>query len=141
MNYHFKIHKEANNLWAECIELNSCYTSGSNLDELKKNAIESLNLHLSEPENSKQIFPFPDNKIKNTNTIISAHVDPSVGFSFVLRMLRLRRKWTQSFVARKLKYSSVNAYAKLEKPNANPQLKTLSNLVNIFPELRKYEFY
>ena len=33
MEYHFKIHKEKNGYWAECIELSGCNTQGDTLEE------------------------------------------------------------------------------------------------------------
>lgn len=141
MKYHFKLHKEGNSFWAECLELKNCFTSADSIDDLKKNAKEALNLHLAEPDDSKHIFPFPNKNNKATANVFAVEVEPSIAFSFVLRMLRLRRSWSKSDVSRKLKYSSVSAYAKLESPKANPKLDTLSKLTNIFPELRKFQLY
>ena len=56
MKYHFKIHKEKNLYWAECIELKGCVTQGKTLVELKKNMAEALNLYIEEPENSKMFL-------------------------------------------------------------------------------------
>jgi len=42
MYYHFKIHKEPDGYWAECIELEGCVTQGDSLDELQKNMEEAL---------------------------------------------------------------------------------------------------
>lgn len=59
MNYHFKLHKEENGFWAECIEIPSCRTQGDSLSDLKSNASEALSLHLSVLKDSKIEIPGP----------------------------------------------------------------------------------
>lgn len=59
MYYHFKIHKEKNGYWAQCIELKDCITQADTLDELHKNLYEALNLYLNEPDSSSIHFPLP----------------------------------------------------------------------------------
>ena len=55
MKYHFKVHKEGNGYWAECVELLGCITEADSIDELQKNMEEALNLYIEEPENSKEL--------------------------------------------------------------------------------------
>ena len=50
MNYHFKIHvdKESGLLWAQCIELEGCFTQAKTLDELIVNMQEAVDLYIQE---------------------------------------------------------------------------------------------
>jgi antitoxin HicB len=57
MKYHFKIHRDKDGLWSECIELKGCVTQANSIKELKINMQEALNLYLDEPENSKLANP------------------------------------------------------------------------------------
>lgn len=141
MKYHFRVHKEKDGFWCECIELRGCYTQADSLSELKANAGEALDLYLSEPENSKEIFPFPDLTISVSSSVIKVPVDPQVALAFSLRMLRLKRNWTKSDVSRKLKFVSVSAYNKLECHKANPTLETIKKLINVFPELANIRIF
>ena len=59
MVYHFKVHKESNGYWAECIELKACVTQADTYNKLLKNMEAALNLYLDEPEFSKISFPLP----------------------------------------------------------------------------------
>ena len=60
MKYHFKTHKEKQGgFWAECIELVGCRTEAQSKQNLEKNMADALNLYLSEPQESKYIFPSP----------------------------------------------------------------------------------
>jgi predicted RNase H-like HicB family nuclease len=60
MMYHFKIHEERDGFWAECAELPGCRTQAETGDELAAACEESLNLYLEEPQDSKVVFPLPD---------------------------------------------------------------------------------
>ena len=60
MHYHFKVNKETNGYWAQCIELDGCITQADTLDELKANMEEVLNLYLDEPNTSDMIFSLPN---------------------------------------------------------------------------------
>lgn len=91
MFYHFKIHKENNGYWAECLELEGCQTEANTLVDLKTNMEEVLNLYLSEPQGSKLIFAMPLKKTPNASNITKVPVDPSVAFSFLIRKTRLQK--------------------------------------------------
>lgn len=135
MNYHFKVHKETTGFWAECLELEGCHTQADTLEELKSNMSEVLNLYLSEPENSKVIFPLPDKNMISVN-IHKIDVEPKVALSFLLRRNRILHKLTQAQAADKLGLKSLWSYQRLEKPSsANPTLSTMKKLQNIFPDL------
>jgi predicted RNase H-like HicB family nuclease len=135
MFYHFKIHKSADGLWAECLELEGCHTQGDSLSELQENMQEVLNLFLSEPHESKVIFPLPFTKAPKMKNVIKVYVDPSVAFSMLIRMTRIRNKLTLKEMAKKLNYKNINTYAKLERAKtANPELRTIANIKNIFAD-------
>ncbi len=125
MNYHFKVHKEKNGFWAECIEIDSCRTQGDSIQELKENAQEALNLHLDEPHNSKIIFPLPK-RMKSQASVFEVRVDPNIAFAFLLRRTRLKMGLTQMEMKGVLEFKTLFTYQKLEKAkSANPTLKTL----------------
>lgn len=135
MLYHFKIHKESDGYWAECLELEGCQTQSDTLSELKENMQEVLNLYLSEPQDSKVVYPLPFKKTPKTKGVVTVYVDPSVAFSFLMRMTRIRNKLTLKEMAKKLNYKNINTYAKLEKAKtANPELKTIAKIKNIFSD-------
>lgn len=128
MKYHFKIHKESNGFWAECIELEGCSTQADTRSELNENMREVLNLFLSEPESSSLTFPMPK-KQNITKSVVAIEVESNVAFSLLLRMARLKRKLTLREMADKLQYKNLNTYVKLEKATtANPELKTLAKI-------------
>jgi antitoxin HicB len=135
MFYHFKIHRENKGYWAECLELEGCHTQAENMNELKTNMAEALNLYLSEPLNSKIIFPLPSEKKQTAKNVVRVNVETSVAFSVLLRRIRLQHKLTLREMASKLKYKNINTYVKLEKPKtANPELKTIANIQKIFSD-------
>lgn len=135
MLYHFKIHKEKKGYWAECIELSGCVTQGENLKELQKNAEEALNLYLDEPENSKILFPLPNEKKLSGKSIVQVKVDPSVAFAFLMRRTRLEKGLTQHQMKSLLKFKSLFSYQKLERAKyANPTLRSIENIKHLLPE-------
>jgi antitoxin HicB len=46
MNYHFKIHKDKQGFWAECIEILGCHSQGDTIEELSVNCKEALNCRI-----------------------------------------------------------------------------------------------
>ena len=60
MKYHFKIHKEKDGFWAECLELPGCFTEGDTKEELFANMQDALNTYIEEPEDSKHLAPLPN---------------------------------------------------------------------------------
>jgi antitoxin HicB len=125
MIYHFKVHKEKNGYWCQCIEINSCRTQGESMQELKINAHEALNLLLDEPHNSKIIFPLPK-KVKALPSVFEVRVDPNIAFAFLMRRTRLKKGLSQMEMKKVLDIKSLFTYQKLEKAkSANPTLKTL----------------
>lgn len=135
MKYHFKVHKEKNGYWAECIELKGCLSQGDNKGELLENLEEALNLYLSEPESSVLIFPEPK-KIVKSKDIIEIQVEPNIAFAMQLRQIRQKRNLTQKAMMTILNIRHLSNYQRLENPKkANPELKTLIKLQNHLPEL------
>ena len=136
MKYNFKIYKEKNGYWAECIELNGCVTQGDTEEELSINMFESLNLYLDEPEDSKIDFPLPK-KIKKQVNIKQVPVDSKIAFTILLKRARREKKLTQSKMAQLLNYNSVFSYQKLESSkSANPTLLKIEKLKKVLPNLK-----
>ena len=135
MKYHFKVHREKNGYWAECIELAGCLTQAENQSELSNNMSEALNLYLSEPESSILLFPMPKKNIK-ANSVVRVEVSPNVAFAVLLRQIRLKRKLTQKAMMDLLEITHLSNYQRLENPRkTNSELKTLSEIKKKLPEL------
>ncbi len=136
MYYHFKIHKEEDGYWAECVELKGCVTEGDSLRELQKNMEEALNLYLDKPDNSDITFPMPSKEVKGEN-IVEVPVNPKIAFALMLRMLRKKKGLAQSEIAKLLGMKNIYSYQRLERSKqANPSLTTLAKLKKVFPELK-----
>lgn len=133
MKYHFKIHKEKGGYWAECVELEGCRTQGDTKAELLFNMDEALNLYLSEPADSKLIFPAP-RRTKGKN-IVPIAVHPSVAIANRIRELRLTNNLTQVAMRDRLGIKSLSNYQRLEDPErANPEWRTLLLIKQAFPK-------
>jgi antitoxin HicB len=130
MKYHFKVHKEGKGYWAECLELEGCQTQADSMKALTKNMQEALELYLSEPDDSKVIFPNPLSK-KPKNSVAVA-VSPDLAFAVQVRNLRLRHGYTQKEICEKLELDNLYSYQRLEKPNCNPRLATLTMLKRVY---------
>lgn len=134
MYYHFKVHKEGNGYWAECVELDGCFTQGKSMEELKKNMVEALNSHLVEPVESDYLFPEPKEEISQRYQEVK--VKPEIAFPLLLRNFRLSLKKKQHDFKKILGFSNVYQYQRLEKiGEANPSLKTLALVKEKFPQL------
>jgi antitoxin HicB len=135
MYYHFKIHNDPDGLWAECIELKGCATQADSIEELQENMKEALDLYLDELADSKMIFPLPDDTITLKDNVVKVKVDSQIAFSFYLRENRLRNNKTQKEMADMLGFKHLYSYQRLESSKkANPELKTLEKLKEVFPE-------
>ena len=134
MNYHFRVHRNNDGLWAECIELSGCLTQADSEKELEANMKEVLNLFIDEPSDSKIIFPLPKKKVSGRN-IVLVPVDPKIAFAFAMRRERLRNKLTQAQAAARLGITgSLNKYQRLERSQtANPEFLTLVKIRKAFP--------
>lgn len=134
MKYHFKIHKERQGYWGECVELKGCVSQGEAHEELMYNLKEALDLYLDEPEKSQVIFPMPGGHGAGKN-IVEIEVDHQIALALLVRTERLKRKWTQKTAAAELKIP-LYSYQRLESSKtANPEWKTLIRLRKVFPRL------
>jgi predicted RNase H-like HicB family nuclease len=102
MKYHFKIHREKEWFWAECLELDGCITQADNQEELYKNCEEVLHLFLEEPTDAKIIFSLPDDSLDREKDIIKIQVEPEIASAVLLRNYRLNSNMTQKQVAEML---------------------------------------
>ena len=132
MVYHFRVHKDDDGLWADCLELEGCSTQADSLVDLSQNAREALNLFLDEPETSQVVFPLP--RQHDDRDLIDVPVDPKVALSVLLRNYRIRHGYTQRDVAERLGMKSLYSYQRLER-KSNPSLETLRRLKEVFPDL------
>jgi predicted RNase H-like HicB family nuclease len=89
MKYHFKIHKEGNGFWANCLELLGCVTQADSMEELRKNMQEALNLYIDDPVDSKRLAALPDDTISLSRSVVEVPVDPSIAFAFMVRYNRI----------------------------------------------------
>ncbi len=134
MRYHFKIHKEKDGFWAECIELSGCITEGDSKEELFENMKDALNTYLEEPEDSQYLASLPKKSIKLSRSVVEVPVDPSVAFAFSVRRNRIAHGLTQKAAAESLGMKDVNSFQRLER-RGNPTLETIVKLVFLFPSL------
>ena len=134
MIYHFYIHEEDNGFWAECVELYGCKTQAETHDELEKACKESLNIYLEEPNDSKVVFPLPNELLDNDSALLRVEVEPEIALAVLLRFNRINLKLTQKQVAEMLGMKNVYSYQRLEK-RSNPTLTIIKKIHNIFPEI------
>ena len=92
MKYHFKVHKEGKVFWAQCLELDGCYTQANSMEKLHKMMYEALNLYISEPEDSIDVAKLPDTSIKTSKNIVEVPVDAEVACSFLARHHRIKHE-------------------------------------------------
>lgn len=134
MRYHFKVHKEKEGFWAECIELPGCVTQAPTKEELDLNMQEALNLYLEEVEDYEYLAPLPKASIKESRNVIEVPVDPSVALAFSIRYQRIKQGLTQREAADQLGMKAIYSYQRLEK-RCNPTLDLIYKLVLLFPAL------
>jgi predicted RNase H-like HicB family nuclease/DNA-binding XRE family transcriptional regulator len=134
MKYHFKIHREKNGFWAECLELDGCITQADNREELYRNCEEALNLFLEEPGDSKIIFSLPNDLLSDEKDIIKIQVEPEIALAVLLRNYRINSNMTQRQVAEMLGMKNIYSYQRLEK-KSNPTLNIINKIHTIFPEI------
>lgn len=132
MVYHFRVHRDTDGLWAECLELDGCQTQADTEQELRTNAAEALNLYLDEPAESDVRIPLP--REVREKGIMEVAPDPGVALSVLLRHLRREHNYTQQEVANRLGMKNIYSYQRLER-RANPSLATINKIKRVFPEL------
>lgn len=119
-------------------DLPGCLTEGETLEDAKVNAREALTGYLASVFEREYRIPDPT-KINGRN-IYMIVPEPEVSIPVILRKLRLRKKLTQSDIAKVLGIS-YQAYQRLEKPGkSNPTLKTLERLAKVFEKDLRLEF-
>jgi predicted RNase H-like HicB family nuclease len=134
MKYHFKIHKEIGEIWAECIELPGCVTEGENDMDILNKMQEVLNLFLSEPSDSNIIFPLPQQSIEGKN-IVEVSVDPHVAIAVLVRQARLKRGLSQRKAAKLVGFTHLSGYQRMESAGANLTFNKIIKLKEAFPEI------
>lgn len=134
MKYHFKVHRERNGYWGECVELQGCLSQGDSLEDLKRNLKEALDLYLDEPEDSRVLFRLPRRHVSG-RSILEIEVNPQIALAVLVRSERLKRKWTQKEATRRLGVP-LYSYQRLESSKtSNPEWKTLIKLKKVYPSL------
>jgi antitoxin HicB len=133
MKYHFKIHKEGRGYWAECIEISGCFTQGDTKDELMENMKDALNTAIYEPENSKELAPFPK-EMKPSKNIIEVPVDSKIALGFAIRHQRIKQGLTQKQAAKRIGMENLYSYQRLER-KANITIDLIGKLMQVFPDL------
>jgi predicted RNase H-like HicB family nuclease len=134
MRYHFIVHRDADALWAECVELPGCHTQADTEKELYKNMKEALDLYLDEPEGSARLAPLPSEKSKGRGAV-EVQVDSRIAFSLYMKHLRNKHQFTQKQVADMLGMKNIFSYQRLER-KSNPSLSLLEKVKSIYPEFR-----
>ncbi len=134
MRYHFKVHKEKEGFWAECIELPGCVTQADTKEDLDLNMQEALNLYLEEVEDYEYLAPMPKTSIKEERNVVEVPVDPSIALAFSIRYQRIKQGLTQREAADQLGMKAIYSYQRLEK-RCNPTLDLIYKLVLLFPAL------
>ena len=134
MVYHFKIHKEKDGFWAQCIELSGCMTQADTMKELQKNMQEALNMYVEEPNNSEELAELPNDSIKKSKNVIQVALDPLIAFAFLVRYFRIKHGLTQQEAAKKMGFDTLYSYQRLEAKKCNPSLKMITRIKKVFPE-------
>jgi predicted RNase H-like HicB family nuclease/DNA-binding XRE family transcriptional regulator len=131
MTYHFYVHEEEKGFWAECVELTGCVTQAESFDELEIQCKEALNLFLEEPNDSKIVFPLPNESIDSDTSLIKTDVDPEIALAVLLRYHRFNSKLTQKQMAEMLGMKNLYSYQRLEK-RSNPTLSIIKKYTPYF---------
>lgn len=134
MKYHFKIHKEGDRFWAQCLELDGCITEADSREELDKNMHDALNLYIEEEADSDDLAAMPDSKIKLSKTVVAVFVDPQVAFTFLVRYWRIKEGLTQKEAAKRMGFDTLYSYQRLEARRCNPSLKIITMVKKLFPD-------
>jgi len=134
MKYHFKVKKEKLGFSAQCIELPGCITEGDTSQELYVNMQEALNLYIEEPDNASDLAKLPDQSIKESKTVIAVPVDHLIAFAFMVRYYRIKNRFTQKEVAKKMGFETLYSYQRLETKKCNPSLKIISKIKQMYPD-------
>ncbi len=135
MEYHFKIHREKGGFWAECVELDGCFTQADSLEELMESCGEALNLYLEEPGDSGIVFPLPGKMPGSKKNVLKVPVSPGIAAAVLLRRCRSAAGLTQKQAANLLGMKNVYSYQRLEK-KSNPTVSMIRKIISVFPEFK-----
>ncbi len=133
MEYHFRVHEEKKSFWAECVELEGCYTEADNLHDLEEFAKEALDLYLTEPAASKNVHPLNDLSLDQDQDLLRVEVSPELAFITLLRWYKFEHNLTQEQMKEALGMKHRNSYVNLER-RGNPTLKTIGKILKAFPD-------
>jgi len=144
IRYYLKVHKDGDTFWGEFPDLEGCFTDGASKEELAANAVEALTGWISSviergfsrrdppgrgPSGTLGKIPRPTFRAPGS---IPVALPLAMGVALQLRWIREARRLSQQEVARRLGIS-YQAYQRFENPvKANPNLKTLERLSNIY---------
>lgn len=123
--------KEDKAYLVEFPDLPGCLTEGTDMEDVKRMAVEALSGYLMSVIEGDLVFN-PPSKVRGA---VMIEPEPSVAFAYWLRSKRKASGMTLTDVADKLgvKYQ---VYQKLENPEtANPTLNTLKRLEKVFGEV------
>jgi predicted RNase H-like HicB family nuclease/DNA-binding XRE family transcriptional regulator len=132
MKYHFRIHKEEEGFWAECLEIPGCVTQADSREELAVNMEDAINTLIQEPEGSSYLAPLPDESYKPSHSVVEVRVDPKIAMGFWLRYNRIKKGMTQEDAAKKLGMKNIFSYQRLER-GCNTSIAMIAKLVDAFP--------
>lgn len=133
MKYHFEIHKEKDNFWGDCVELDTVVSEGNTLEELKANLADALEGVLMSIVSRNIAHPLPDKSLDIDDNLLMVEVPADLAFSVMLRHYRISQKLSQQDMMEKLGFKSRNSYVKLER-EGNPTLRTTGKVVDALPD-------
>lgn len=144
IEYHLKVHKDGEAFWGEFPDLAGCFTDGATREELTDNAREALTGWItSVVERGSSLRGLPKGSLPGTSGkipkptfrargSIPVSLPLAMGVALQLRWIRESKHLSQQEVAHRLSIS-YQAYQRFENPaRANPNLKTLEKLSNIY---------
>lgn len=136
IEYHLKVHKDGESFWGEFPDLVGCFTDGAMREELAGNAREALMGWITSVVERGSSLRDPSGKIPKptfrARGSIPISLPLAMGLALQLRWIRESKHLSQQEVARRLNIS-YQAYQRFENPaRANPNLKTLEKLSNIY---------
>ncbi len=129
IEYHLKVHKDGESFWGEFPDLEGCFTDGTSKKELAAHAAKALTGWISSVVERGFKIPKPTYRAPAS---IPIPLPLAMGLALQLRWIRESKHLSQQEVARRLSIS-YQAYQRFENPaKANPNLKTLEKLSNIY---------
>lgn len=140
MVYRAKITEEGKYWLAEFPDCPGCQTFGETKAEVLSMAKEALEGWLEAHLVTGRVPPKPRKK-----TGAAIRVSPSLGFVLQIRWLREEHGWSQKDLARRVGVSQ-QAIAKIEDPDSNPTLDTLSKVaeglgMHVDVSLERYQLH